>query len=862
MLKPLELLLDRVTAHGADSDITMFTELLYAGEFILKATAGALVALVQSDRDGHRYRLLHSLVRADGIGDWAAALDQTLSGPASQHLVPAALDMRRIFTERSAPASWQDRAVKSLFAVLAGVYPEAAPPAERPQLRSWFQLFSELRNKTRGHGALTPATASRLVADLDTTVKLMGSHNPVLQAPWAYLHRNLSGKYRVVPLGGDGDAFSSLKTSKAVNADNYPPGVYIYVGGYQHVDLLYTDVDASDFFVPNGTFRNGTYELHSLISDSRLRGDATPYLLPATERPSSETEGAGSLELLDNVFANLPPGTPGYIGRPRLEAEINDAVADDRHPIVTLVGRGGIGKTSTALAVLHDLAKTDRFEMIVWFSARDIDLTLAGAKAVKPKVLTETEIAKEYIRLIGYEKSDNKELLTSIMAAHLARNPMGKTLFVFDNFETVRSPIDLFAWIDTNIRLPNKVMITSRFRDFKADYPISVPGMEEKEADELIRRTAQTLRIQNIIGAKEKAEIFEESDGHPYVIRIMLGEIATTGSYSKPARLIARKEDILDALFERTYASLTPLAARAFLILSSWRSIVPQLAVEATLMRYTHEAIDPESAIDQLVRTSLIERLTAPDDSDFLEVPLTAATFGKYKLEVSSIRATIENDVRFLQDVGATSVTGLKEGLAPKIDALFRRVARKAMADKSSLEEVRPVLEFLAGHHKRAWLLLADIDQELENQGEAAESLRRFLASRPEPQLAQRAWQQLVGLYRGHGEVIAACDAFIRASTIAEPPLSEVSSIANWLNNSSRSWGDLHTADRATIFRPLVSMMEEKLMEATATDISRLAWLHLHMGSEDRALALAKEGLDRESDNIHCLRLYRKLTGS
>ncbi|MDE2463114.1 MAG: hypothetical protein KGO02_05310 [Alphaproteobacteria bacterium] len=860
MLKALELMLDRVTAHGADSDITMFTELLYAGELILKATTGALVALVQNDRDSHRYRLLHGLVRADGVGEWAAAIDQTLVGPTSHHLVPAALDIRRDFTQRSNPASWQDRAVKSLFSVLAGVYPQASPPAERPQLRSWFQLFSELRNKTRGHGALTPATASRLVADLDTAVKLMGSHNPVLQAPWAYLHRNLSGKYRVVPLGGDGDAFSDLKTSKAFNAENYPPGVYIYVGGYQRVELLYTDADASDFFVPNGAFRNGTYELHSLISDNRRRGDATPYLLPATERPPSDTEGTGSLEPLGNVFANLPPGTPGYIGRPKLEAEIRHVVEDDRHPIVTLVGRGGIGKTSTALAVLHELANGDRFEMIVWFSARDIDLTLAGAKAVKPKVLTETEIATEYMKLIGYKKSDDKEAPISVMAAHLARNPLGKTLFVFDNFETVRSPIDLFAWIDTNIRLPNKVIITSRFRDFKADYPISVPGMEEKEAEELILRTAETLKIQGIIGSKEKTEIFEESDGHPYIIRIMLGEIATRGSYSKPARLIARKEDILDAIFERTYASLSPLSARAFLILSSWRSIVPQLAVEATLMRYTHEAIDPESAIDQLVRTSLIERLTAPDDSDFLEVPLTAATFGKQKLEVSPIRATVENDVRFLQDVGATRDTGLKEGLAPKIDALFRRVARKVMVDKSSLEEVRPILEFLASQHQRAWLLLAGIDQELGDQERAAESLRRFLSSRPEPQLAQRAWQQLVDLYRASGEVIAACDAFCRASAIAEPPLSEVSSLANWLNNSSISWSDMNTADRATIFHPLASMMEEKLEEATATDISRVAWLRLHMGSESQALALAKEGLDREPDNIHCLRLYRKLT--
>ncbi len=59
---------------------------------------------------------------------------------------------------------------------------------------------------------------------------------------------------------------------------------------------------------------------------------------------------------------------------------------------------------------------------------------------------------------------------------------------------------------------------------------------------------------------------------------------------------------------------------------------------------------------------SLVEPISASDASDFLEVPLTAARFGKRKLEVSPIRAVIENDIRFLQDIGATAALGLKEG--------------------------------------------------------------------------------------------------------------------------------------------------------------------------------------------------------
>src|SRR5207244_10115823 len=66
---PIDLMLRRVHKAGSDSDTALFLELLYAGEFILKMTTAAFVASIEDDREGHRYRLMHTLVRADGIGE-------------------------------------------------------------------------------------------------------------------------------------------------------------------------------------------------------------------------------------------------------------------------------------------------------------------------------------------------------------------------------------------------------------------------------------------------------------------------------------------------------------------------------------------------------------------------------------------------------------------------------------------------------------------------------------------------------------------------------------------------------------------------------------------------------------------------
>lgn len=79
----------QLTRNDCD-DTTLFLELLYLGEITLKLMVAGMVAAVDDDRDRHRYRLEHGLVRASGVGDWASALDDLLTGPAAATLAPSA----------------------------------------------------------------------------------------------------------------------------------------------------------------------------------------------------------------------------------------------------------------------------------------------------------------------------------------------------------------------------------------------------------------------------------------------------------------------------------------------------------------------------------------------------------------------------------------------------------------------------------------------------------------------------------------------------------------------------------------------------------------------------------------------------
>ena len=83
---PFRRMEERVGRAREDSDTSLFLDLMYYGELVTKMTTAAIVSAILNDKERQRYRLVHRLVRADGIGEWSEALDAALTGPASQFL--------------------------------------------------------------------------------------------------------------------------------------------------------------------------------------------------------------------------------------------------------------------------------------------------------------------------------------------------------------------------------------------------------------------------------------------------------------------------------------------------------------------------------------------------------------------------------------------------------------------------------------------------------------------------------------------------------------------------------------------------------------------------------------------------------
>ena len=856
--KLIHQLFNRVEIDKSESDFTYFFALLLSSEAIAKTIVLGMLSAVEDDTEANRYRLVHKLVRTNGLGDWSASIEDMLRGTASQFLIPEAHIERNQLMQRSAKGDWQYEAVSSLKMALDTLSIDSEPVQARTDLARWFRLFATLRNKTRAHGATRPSDSGEAAAYLLKSISAICQNFNLFTRQWAYLHRNLSGKYRITALTGDSSHFDYLRSETSHSLEN---GVYIHFDTHRLVPLMVSDPDLSDFFLPNGSFSDKKYELLSYVTDNRREGDSTPFLIPPNLH-KSDTHGLGELIPKGNVFSNAPDPAIDYVARPELEDELFSLLMDDRRPVVTLQGAGGVGKTSATLQVIDRVSKENRYEMIVWFSARDIDLLPSGPKTVRPGVLTPKDVSDQYALFVLHPEVFNDKKLDRVayFQEQLANADGGTCLFVFDNFETVQNPLEMFAWIENFIRVPNKVLITTRLRNFKGDYPLEVRGMTELEAKTLIDQTATRLGIRKNLTPANINDVLTTSSGHPYVIKILLGEVRDKGKFSSSRNVIAGSGEILTALFERTFNALSPCGQRAFMTLAAWNSAVPRVALEAVLIGSTEERSEVEKGIDSLLHYSLAEeRITEDDSQEFISLPLAANTFGKRKLQINFLRPAIESDVQILHMFGPASTKNMDLNLGRGLRNFIGNLSNRIDGGES-YDAYEPILDMVCRAYNPGWLQLAEWRLERGNKSDlkvAISNIQAFLQGDQNGPHSADAWRLLANVYYRMGHTLGQIHAFVERAQFPTVPFYDLSNTANLLLSKYREL-DLDDG-KLQLTQRLLDIMEIRRDEAGPDEYSRMAWLALYLSRQEKAREFTEYGLQIDPENIHCRRMATRL---
>lgn len=853
---PIAEVAARLNVVGPDSSADTFLITSYLAEVGVKAVAVALHAALREKAPDYAYRIGYELVRADGLGSWEKVIRSATTLPQASYLGGEFGPVLEWATRKRTKA--EDEWFREARTAAGNVLFELGVELEisrQDSVRTLISALVQIRNKTKAHGAAGQDFFSAVNPYYIKAVTYFVQNCPLLSWEWMHLSkREAKGTVRGVLLTGTTPRY--MKDAEVAGLDPKLPGIYIasaqarrpYFAG----DLLRTNLECSKFFLPNGAMtERGDAETIDYGSGELRKDDFSSFARVPAPLPRSETHGLENLDIQSNILGNLPPLSPSYIQRPKLEEELQARLSDKNHAIITLHGSGGVGKTFLALAGAHRIAESSspRFESVIWFSGRDVDLRPSGPISVRPSVLKLEDISSKYGGLFG--RPETLEYFASALEG-LTDNSGKGILFVFDNFETMENVRELHRFLDTHTHLPNKVLITSRERAFKADYPIEVKGMEKAEALEMLAAGARDLGIEPIVTNAVAESIYEFTKGHAYVMRVVLGEIAKERRYVPPSQIMSARLDIVSAIFERSFSKLTDDGRSVFLTVANWKSRIPELALLVVLGQ---RRIDVEAGIDECRRLSLITVGELEDGQPCYSAPQLARVFGKKKLEGDPDRLVIQEDIETLQRFGVASENGSHETQERLILRFVSWCSEEAVAgDANRVSRLDAMLETLACLWPQGWMHLARFRKQTGSSVDLIDqALRRAVEEQPDN---KEVWLERARFAEETGNEPTRVASLVSAVE-ADPRDSElVREVAFQLCryvNEHRI--DIPVARRGVYLASVRSHMEKVADQLDATGLSRLAWLFLLEGNEQMGRFYAEMGLKKDSDNEYCIKI-------
>lgn len=231
-------------------------------------------------------------------------------------------------------------------------------------------------------------------------------------------------------------------------------------------------------------------------------------------------------------FHNLPrPDYSRFVGREEQLAWLRQRLSSgDRAWQIALTGIGGVGKSALALAMAHafrqdhdHLPPAERFEAIIWISAKEEMLTAQGREkaGLSEQVLRTLEDVYTVIaRVLGHEDITRAPVEEQ---NHLVEKALKeqRTLLIMDNLESVKD--DRLKPFLRNLPFPTKALITSREWLDVADV-LALTGLSDTEADLLI--TEESAVRQVLLNPAQRSRLVKLTSGLPLPIRLSVARLA------------------------------------------------------------------------------------------------------------------------------------------------------------------------------------------------------------------------------------------------------------------------------------------------------------------------------------------------
>jgi LuxR family transcriptional regulator, glucitol operon activator len=368
------------------------------------------------------------------------------------------------------------------------------------------------------------------------------------------------------------------------------------------------------------------------------------------------------------IYNNLPAADfedTGFIGRRKdIDAVIKMLLG--AYPVISILGEGGVGKTSLALRSLYELLESDgkdRFDAIVWISLKTSVLTTSGIFELRDAITDTLGLFRSAAKALGVPAPEKQEMAQLLSEVRDYINEF-KVLLAFDNLETIaRDEI-----LDFLKDLPgsSKVLITSRIGLGQLEFPYPLAPMDAKDSAQFMRRTA-LLQNQNLI-AKAAATSVDRwcnaLNNNPLAIRWFVASVAL-GKTTEELLYRGGKsyQDLLRFSFQNLYESLSEAAHTIIAVLHAIGRATSRTEIMVVLEQLGEHltADDIDMAIRHLISASIIRRKTLHTHKEGTEYFLGdfATQYLQYVAKPQkTLLARIQSAVRTLKAAREESISG------------------------------------------------------------------------------------------------------------------------------------------------------------------------------------------------------------
>jgi len=217
-----------------------------------------------------------------------------------------------------------------------------------------------------------------------------------------------------------------------------------------------------------------------------------------------------------NVKHNLPMvdyDDTGFIGRNKDKEELKKKI-NGPYPVISVIGVGGIGKTSLVLSCLYDLLDEDLdFRTVIWITLKTKGLYNGDFQNIKSAILN----LDENFKFANKEFNDIKISNVHDVLEYMEDN---KTLLVIDNLETLSNDKSITKLFE---EIPNgsKILITSRIGVGNYEQSFHLSSLTDNEALVYFRKLVNIYKVNSLI---KKSDIFikkylKQLDNNPLAIK-------------------------------------------------------------------------------------------------------------------------------------------------------------------------------------------------------------------------------------------------------------------------------------------------------------------------------------------------------